>query len=504
MGNGVTSAQGTLSRTTGTALAAPVLAGLAAWTFLPEVGRISLTEIAALLLAPCCLVALVRLPRGGALVVFAVLWLVGITLGQLTHPADTTTVVKAVSSAVMLVLTVGLVVAVLRHGSPGGLDLARHRLVVAFAVGQLIGMALTPPAVAVLDPWKFGIGQAVTLLVLVLTERAWRNARRVVVPVVLVGMAGVHLVLGSRSLCLLALIIALAAVVTWLGGTRPSARIVVFGLFAVVGAVLLDGFYVDLAGSGTLGDAATQKLRFQDGELGVAVGGRKDFVFVLFGALHSPWVGWGPAAVVPPEVKSAAVHWLVDHGYPIYGYDLMTFVMPESLFVHSVVLGGWVTAGVAALPFWVLVIVFLVRGFADAVRRGAFAEAFLVLTALWHVFFSRLGDTTRGHIAVAVALAIIGLAARDAVREQGGDEDTDNPVPDGGSDGGLRRCGGAEACGAEPEQHPGRQDDGDRQLVPCGLQPQYQQLRQQHARGGDQVAAHGGQRGDEHRTRQGR
>lgn len=441
---------------TGAAIA-PAVAGVGAWLFLPVVGRISLTELAAVVLAPCAALVLLRMRGGRALAVATVLWIIGLVIGQRVYPADTVTAVKALSSAGVLALTIGLTCAVIRSGPHTEV---RQRLVVGFAVGELVGMALTPPSDAAVDPWKFGIGQAVTMLVLVAADRLRPEIRGLAVPVVLVLLAGLHLVLGARSLCLFALLIAVASMLT--SGRRAArGRVLVFGLLAVAVAVLLGTLYTDLATAGTLGAAEQEKVAFQTGDFGIAVGGRKDFVFLISGVLHSPVVGWGPDAVVPPDVKSEAVNWLQHHGYPIYGYDLITFVLPDSLYLHSVILGAWATGGLLALPFWLLAVALIARGLARSLRSRATAESYLLLVALWHVFFSPLGDITRGHIAVAVALSLTTLAPQHR-----GDHHTRRRVPAGRT--GRRSTGhprGTEPDPAEPEQDTERQHDTDQHLL---------------------------------------
>ncbi|GLZ41872.1 hypothetical protein [Actinokineospora sp. NBRC 105648] len=446
---------------------AAVAAGVGAWVFLPLGGRISITEIAAVLLAPAAVLALLRVRRGRAFLVLGAAWLGGLLLGHVLHPAPTAVLVKALSSATVLVLTVGLVCAVLRlHSRPGQ---ARDLVIAGFAVGQVVGMVLTPPAYAAFDPWKFGLGQAFTLLVLIAVSRVAPAAQRVAVPVALVALAALHLVLGSRSLSLFALLIALAAAVTpAVLSRRGWGRAIGLAAVAVLAAVLLGRLYADLAESGELGSVQQQKIQFQNGDYGVGLGGRKDVVFLASGIVENPLTGWGPAARVPSGVKTAAVVWLRTHGYPIGGYDLVTFVLPDSLYLHSVLLGAWVTGGILALPLWLLVFGLIGRAMIRAVRARSLAEAYLLLVAAWHILFSPLGDSTRGHIAVAVALSLTSLAQRR--QQRAGGEGADQGVADPGGDGGV--VGDQPRPGrhrAQPGQHTGQENAADDRLPAPGL-----------------------------------
>lgn len=437
----------------------PLLAGLGAWLFVPVVGRVSLTEIAAVVLAPCCVLALMRLRGGRAVALTGLLWTIGVVIGQVAHPADSPTLAKALASAVVLTLTVGLVCGVLAPGRNSTWSAsARRTLVVGFAVGEAIGMVLTPPTDAGVDPWKFGVGQSLTLLAVVLTERLRPPLRRPVTAIVLFGSAGIDLALGARSLCLFAVLIGVATV---LAGDRPrgGAWLVWFAGLAVAGALTVGMVYTDLAQTGRLGPAEQEKISFQTGDFGIAVGGRKDVVFLIAGVLRNPVVGWGPGAVVPADVKADAVVWLQEHGYSVYGYDLITFVLPPTLYLHSVLLGGWATDGLLGLLFWLLAAVLLARGLLAALRARAMAESYLVLVACWHVLFSPLGDVTRGHIAVALALSVTSLrrpVVQSHEQHQGGA---------GGTHGVAERCAGGRIGGHEggTDGHPAQAEhDADR------------------------------------------
>lgn len=438
--------------------AAPVLAGVGAWLFVPVVGRISLTEIVAVALFPCCALALATRRRGRVVLLAGIVWVAGLLVGELVHPSDTTTLVKALSSAGVLVLTTGLVCWLLRAGP----EAAARRLVAGFAIGQMVGIVVTPPSDVGLDPWKFGAGQGVTMLALVAADRLPPRVNRVATPVLLCVLAALHFALGARSLSLLALVLAVAALLT--GGRRRSGGwLLLCTGVAALAAFGLSVLYTDLAGHGTLGVAEQEKISFQTGEFGIAVGGRKDFVYLIAGVADNPVVGWGPSAVVPTAVKSEATMWLQDHGYPIYGYDLITFVEPEALYLHSVLLGAWATGGLLALPFWLLAVSLVARGLWLALRDGALAQAYLLLVALWHIFFSPLGDVTRGHIAVAIALSVTALYPRGKHHRDRGSRD---PVADGGSGSGIGpHDGSTDRDAGKADGHPDRQHNADQSLV---------------------------------------
>ncbi|MFD9702545.1 hypothetical protein [Lentzea sp. NPDC059081] len=452
-----------------TGLLGAVGAGAGLWLFVPLGGRISLTEIAAVLLAPPCLVAVARCRRGPALLVTAGCWFAGLVVSQLVLPGPAAAVVRAFATVVALVVATGLLCLVL---APRDREADRRRAVLlGFAWGQLVGLFVTPAAAAGLDLWKFGGGQAVTLVVLLAAERFSAHSRRYALPVVLLVLTAGHLAVGSRILALVTFVALLGTLLAPLSRRRLGrARAVLLAGAVVAGALVLQQAYTTLATSGALGAEQQIKVGFQDGDLGLLVGGRKDFVFLLAAVSERPVLGWGPGAVVPPEVKAEAVSWLRSHDYPLEAYDVLTFVRPATLFLHSTVLGSWVTAGLAALPFWLLAMVLLCGGIVRALRRGGIAELFVLVMALWHVLFSPLGDTTRGHIALALALALTAVAHRDG----GGDDDARDGVT-------LRGAHGTAEPSADPEsaqsQHrPDGEQHAHRGLVTARLSGQHQQL----------------------------
>ncbi|MFD5826115.1 hypothetical protein [Lentzea sp. NPDC060358] len=466
-------------------------AGAGLWVFLPLGGRVSLTEAAAVLLAPPCLLALARCRRGTALAVTAGCWFAGLAVSQVLHPGPLPSAVRAFAAVIALVVTAGLLCSVLTRGQA---DRARPRraVLVGFAWGQLVGLFVTPPSAAGLDLWKFGGGQAVTLLVLLAAERFSPHTRRHALPLLLLVLTAGHLAVGSRVLALVTFVALLGTLFAPLSWRRPGrVRAALLAAAVVAGALVLQHAYTSLATSGALGADQQIKIGFQDGDLGLIVGGRKDFVFLLAAVAERPVVGWGPGAVVPAETKAEAVTWLREHDYPLEVYDFLTFVRPATLYLHSVVLGSWATAGLAALPFWLLAMALLGGGIVRAWRRGGIAELFVLVMAGWHVLFSPLGDTTRGHIALALALALTAVAGGDGR----GDEDARDRVALGRADGAAEPAADPES--AQAQRRPGGQQHAHRGLVTACLSGQHQQLGHHDDERRDQVPPEGGDRAGE-------
>lgn len=382
-----------------------IAVGVAAWVFVPVVGRLSVLEMAALALAPPCLLAFAGLRLGRRVLVAGAAWLVGVVVSAITLRPPLSAVLTQTATVVFVLLGCALVRLVLRAGD----DRTRAALVAAFGAGQLVGLVVSPPEAISMGLWKFGAGQAVTVLVLAALDR-WRRVGAGLAPVLLVLLAGVHLVLGSRGLALFTLIVlagALVAPARRRAGRRLSrGRLALLVAGSIVGGLALQHAYIQLATSGRLGPVEQVKVSLQTGDFGLLVGARKDGVFLIAAILDSPVVGRGPTAPATVEVKTAAVRWLTDHGYGVENYDYVTLLLPDTLYLHSELLGAWVTAGVLAVPFWLLVLVLLWRALLRAMAARRLAESFLLVMGVWHVFFSPIGDITRLHLIVVLGIAV--------------------------------------------------------------------------------------------------
>jgi hypothetical protein len=441
-----------------TALAEPVrplpvpaiAAGVAGWVFVPLVGRLSLLEVAALALAPPVLLALLADRLGRRVAVTAALWLLGVLVSAAVLRPPVVYVIPQAATVLFTLAGAALVRYVLRT------ERDRFALVAAFGAGQLVGYVLTPPQAAVVNGiWKFAAGQAVTVLALAALDR-YGKLGRAVAPVALVLLAGLHLALGSRGLALFSLI-TLAGLLAAPGRGRrlPRGRLALLAVGSVAGGLLLQSAYISLAESGKLGVNEQVKVGLQTGDYGLLVGARKDAVFLVAAIARSPVVGWGPTAPATVEVKTAAARWLADHGYGLENYDYFTLILPDMLYLHSELLGAWVTAGVLAVPFWLLALVLLWRAMLRAMAARRLAESFLLVVGVWHVFFSPLGDVTRVHLAVMLGLALSVLsnppeADGEQDAEAGGDGDLAGRAAD--------RAGqrGAEAGAGQPGHDAGR------------------------------------------------
>jgi hypothetical protein len=207
-----------------------------------------------------------------------------------------------------------------------------------------------------LDLWKYGIAQAVTILILFGLTTA--RVRPLVQPVVLAFLGLASLGLNFRSHALVCLLASATLFTHRFLGSRirrgwQFAGIIVTGLlFAYVMPIA--------ARAGIFGTALQRKTIEQEAtNLPMLLAGRTEPPMTITAIMERPLLGWGSAMKLTPEVYTQAEHLAVRMGFdPTFPFDLYWRLPPsEYSAMHSVLLGSWAEGGVLAvlLPAWLLV-----------------------------------------------------------------------------------------------------------------------------------------------------
>lgn len=380
------------------------LLGATAYVFISVGGRISVSEILCL---GVLLFTLAQLASVGGILLQLVAAVLVMSLGlfisgvSLSGPLSET--LAAISNYGLVLV---LVVVLSRTIGRIGVARAAVPLFLGAAFGQVIGLIVTPSASSHIDPWKFGLGSATTLAVMVLlTIASRRSVSTGWILSAIVALAGLNIFLGSRSAAAL-IVLTGALFLIKPGMSRKktfgiSLAVIVIGLLAIVAAA-----YEGLAESGTLGVAAAEKLTNQSGDLGLLFGARKELVLLFVSWLGSPLIGWGGGALVDSSIRDSAFVWFQTHGYFISFSDYQRLFEVESVPLHSVALGGLVQAGLFAVPLLVVAGRLLAGGARAAIRDRSIIVISVVLTGLTHFATSPLGDTTRFPLAVALSIGV--------------------------------------------------------------------------------------------------
>lgn len=280
---------------------------------------------------------------------------------------------------------------------------SRQRLVLfglGIAIGGFLTILLNPPEFAARQPWKFGLGIATIMTIIIVSQ--WRPLFRIwFIPPAMIATVGVYsLVVGSRSLAGITILVALYVLVQQILGRRNQApagfspiRTFLFFIGGIGVATMLFNSYQFAASQGHLGEFAEHVYEQQgSGSFGVLLGGRSEIFVSSQAVMDSPLIGHGSWAKNPKYAQRILE--LEKFGYEV------NYIAAESELIptHSHLMGGWVEAGLlgAIFWFWVLLLVFRVLSNLYMVREPlAPMITFIGFLMLWDVIFSPFGAERR-------------------------------------------------------------------------------------------------------------
>lgn len=374
--------------------------GLTAFVFVPVGGRISVAE---LLMLPAFALTFVNRgyyvrPVRWLLLAFVTLVL-GLVAGAMYFSAETDKFVSVIANYCMLTLSIIVLCGLILKSAGACVPF----LLFGAALGQLAGFLISPSPSALIDPWKFSVGWAVTVIVL-LIARAFRQASYgiLISASAVVLLVSANFAAGSRST---AILVAVCGFFYFRHASRPNttsnARLVIL---AITGFALASWLYEYTASHGLWGPEVQQKLQAQAGSLGVLFGARKELVLLLNSWLASPLLGWGPAAAVPVDVRASTYSWYAANEYEVNHSDYLRLFGVEAVPLHSVMLGSLVQAGIFAVAFCGVLAYGTYTSLRNGIASHDMAILFVALSGGVHILTSPLGDSTRFPVALCIAL----------------------------------------------------------------------------------------------------
>ncbi len=303
-----------------------------------------------------------------------------------------------------------------------------------YVVGALLKYFVTPDDVSAIEPWKFGVGEAVTLAVFLLISRKESGGQW---PLILSAAIGIiNLMLGYRSMGGVCLSVALYLFVTSLlrkrnhsGVSLTRRSIVIICCSILLGMSGVYWAYQSAASYGLLGEVARAKYEQQSsGEYGMLLGGRVEMLGYIPAIIDSPILGHGSWAKDPKYV-------LAQHqAMALMGYsaaeDFSENDIEEGYIpTHSCLFGAWVDAGIVGALFWAWVFVLAIRALLRLHSTNVVIlplMSFVAFSLLWDVLFSPFGYLGRiimpyrvvilmtciGMVQPKMAMATAGLAKR--------------------------------------------------------------------------------------------
>lgn len=393
--------------------------GLFGFIFIPLMGRVSISEVLALVALLFIVTSAIRIGADfWRLILAMTVLVVGILLSTVAHADQGAAAISAVANygLVFVMMTV-----LVFHLSLSG-GASWPYLVVGASVGQLIGNLINPTRTAEIDPWKFGIGWSVTLAFMLLIRKLdGSQSLRILVLPAIGSLAALHFAMNSRSLSVVVLICGVLVFRSRrnLGSGKEGVRRSGWLLaFIALGIYLASLLYEFLAAAGTFGLNAASKYQDQQGDFGVLFGARKELVVLALAWARSPVLGWGPSARVSTEVLNSAQEWFISGHYYLNFSDARRLFGVEELPLHSVLLGGLVQCGVFFIPLGLIILWIVQRSLRVVVSTGDYVGLFIVLSGVVHLFTSPLGDTTRLPIAMALALGAKLFIAPSSTRRE--------------------------------------------------------------------------------------
>lgn len=273
--------------------------------------------------------------------------------------------------------------------------------VIGLAVGGILKYFINPGIYAEGMPWKFGYGESITWLIILLAAMlVGRGIYGSRIACVLLASAGfVNIYMGYRSLAGICFSSSayMVAQIYWEKHTngvqqlkRQALKIGV--VFAIVGIGIFK-LYEYSASSGLLGENALRTYESQSsGKYGLFVGGRSEILISGRAILDSPFIGHGSWA------KNYEYSSLFNELRRQFGYASSPEDEEGLIATHSHLLGAWVEAGFLGAMFWMWILSLPLRVlFSHHGRVDCLTPLLAVITffLIWDILFSPYGAERR-------------------------------------------------------------------------------------------------------------
>jgi hypothetical protein len=280
-----------------------------------------------------------------------------------------------------------------------------------------------------IEPWRLGLGQAVTLLVCI--AMFVRPKRMLLGLFTLIVLMAMHILLNSRNLLLLTFFTTAVTIHAYtFGHMRPlkltSARYLRTVAVAVLVLVALQFGVKAVVESNVLPQPMQGKMVQQmSNPYGLLVGARPDVATAIYAVTHRPLTGYGTSTVAPNVraffARAGAANFYATDQYNAIYDNLSEGDTRNGTPSHSHLFGAWADAGILAALCWIAVVNLCSRTLISlyALRNPITPMAtFVTLTTMWSTLFSP------GPIRLDDALMIVTILFADrylrALRRAGG------------------------------------------------------------------------------------
>ena len=388
-------------------LLACIFVGLPIGFNLEIIGRITGTELAVIFVIPTAF-ACNALPRLTwpirQLVILSIVWLIAQIISDLINDTDLENMARGFARALTTAMLIVGFSSLIRDNI--GRIIA---MFVATAIGLAVGFHYQPNGDAVDEPWKFGYGTSVTMMMIAIAGILWRGRSFLFAITVCMAAAGVNLYAGFRSMAGIAFLTGVVMAASLLASLRKrqwsKSDNIFAALMLLIGSFCIMEIYAYSAQSGLLGREAQNKYLHQVGTLGVLLSGRAE-IFVSSQAImdapiwgHGSWANDSYYADLYKEIVGLDTH---------HNYRDETDLIPT----HSHIFGAWTEGGVFSALFWFYVIFLLAKALLRMTHDINFAHpvlAFSLLLGSWAVLFSPYGLFNRPLSCFEIVVAAVVL-----------------------------------------------------------------------------------------------
>lgn len=296
-------------------------------------------------------------------------------------------------------------------------------LILGSALGTFFSIIVLPTDFSEVEPWKFGYGYPVTMLVLLYLSNGNRfKSKSGLLLLVLLGMFSVYS--NARSLGGMTVLTAVLLYLSKQPSLRSYAtqRITRFKLIGIIGIALLSVIFIASvyqwsAESGYLPEKVTEK--YQQGKnkvggvLGIIVGGRGDILVASQAVIDSPIIGHGSWAK-NPKYKYLLYEAIVNLGVVVDLARIKKNLESNDLIpAHSVILQAWIWAGLLGAVFWLYVLKFILCNMIVAIFSYNPLKPlilFIAIASIWNLLFSPFGANVRMFWGIYLMLFIVGTS----------------------------------------------------------------------------------------------
>jgi hypothetical protein len=387
--------------------------------YLDATGQLYVTEIILILLFPILWIRnrrfLLQNRYTGRIILFGFIWFFGQAITDLIRATSTQDLLRGWAAILVFLISFCSLYFLVEN------NIRRIQFfILGYALGALAATQIQPSIYFFDEPWKFGYGFPVIMLVLLWISYKVGNNKKVVnrwiFPLLVLG--GLSFFWNARAL---GGVVIVTAFLIWLRNHKIGRTFMVdLNLRNILVGLLMSGLvfwglssiYGFAAERGYLGEKERSKFTQQaGGQFGLLIGGRSEILVSTRAIADSPWIGHGSWA--KDRSYRRLMYELINLGYEQSEFALKRLVESSDLIpAHSHIFQAWVWSGILGALFWVVILWIIFQAFILSNRYPDLLHIFVVffsVTALWDIFFSPFGSIMRLRWSMQLVVILVSI-----------------------------------------------------------------------------------------------